>query len=198
MSVNELSEDLRDDPVPIVITDQHFRQIPVWVSLNSGRLKRAVVWLVLAHAVLGALYLLSLRHQLVVNRSESLPHYLYHASPGIKLQKGGLLAFYPPLSPLVKAHFGDNPVIFVKYVLGVEGDLVWRTSGGSVLVNGVFVGKIKKRSLRDELLDPGPLGRIPNGCFYAGSRHRHGFDSRYASIGFICGAQIYGGAQRLL
>jgi conjugal transfer pilin signal peptidase TrbI len=184
--------------VAIVITDEHFRQIPSWIVLNSARLKRAAIWLVFAHVVLGALYLLSFSHQLVVNRSESLPDYLYHASPSIMLEKGGLVAFYPPLSPLVKAHFGDNPVIFVKYVLGVEGDFVWRTAGGTVLVNGVVVGKIKKRSMRNELLDPGPLGRIPKGCYYAGSRYQHGFDSRYASIGFICGAQIYGGAQRLI
>lgn len=182
----------------VVLTDKHFRQIPGWLKRNHAQLKRGLIWLLLAHALLGALYLVSFKHQLIVNRSESLPDYLYHASPGIELHKGGLIAFYPPATPLVKAHFGENPVIFVKYILGVEGDIVWRAADGSVLVNGDVVGRLKHQSMRGELLDPGPVGRIPKGCFYAGSSYVHGFDSRYASIGLICGSQIYGGVERLL
>jgi conjugal transfer pilin signal peptidase TrbI len=184
--------------VEVVLTDKHVRQLPSWLKQNRTQVKRAVILLLFAHALFGGLYLLSFKHQLIVNRSESLPDYFYHASPSIDLHKGGLIAFYPPSTPLVKAHFGENPVVFVKYILGVEGDLVWRAADGSVLIDGDFVGKLKTRSMRGELLDPGPLGRIPKGCFYAGSTYVHGFDSRYASIGLICGSQIYGGAERLL
>ena len=98
----------------------------------------------------------------------------------------------------MRAHFGDINVSFVKQVLGVAGDVVSRDADGVVSINGVVVGRAKKRSMMNEALVPGPVGVIPDRCIYAGSGHRDGFDSRYAAIGFICADRIFGGAREVL
>ncbi|NJM50226.1 MAG: type VI secretion protein [Sphingomonadales bacterium] len=155
-------------------------------------------YLVIGHVALGLLYWLSTFYVFVVNRSDSLPDYLYYSSYDMPVEKGGYVAFYPKKTPLVRAHFGGESIIFVKHVFGVAGDVVTHSPQGDVLVNGDFVGKIKRSSMRGELLDEGPVGIIPKGCIYAGSLHKNGFDTRYAAIGYICSAQIYGGARPLL
>jgi conjugal transfer pilin signal peptidase TrbI len=38
----------------------------------------------------------------------------------------------------------------------------------------------------------GPTGVIPQGCYYVGSPHKDGFDSRYAAIGYACSNKIVG------
>jgi conjugal transfer pilin signal peptidase TrbI len=96
-----------------------------------------------------------------------------------------------PATPLIKAHFGKHPAPFGKLVYGVAGDLVTR-EGSNVLVNGAHVAQVKPLSKRGEVLRPGPLGRVPEGCFFVGSPHKDGFDSRYADIGWVCKSQIFG------
>ena len=60
------------------------------------------------------------------------------------------------------------------------------------------IGHLKPRTLTGEVLIPGPVGRIPEGCYYMGSAHKDGFDSRYAAIGFVCRRQIVGVATKVL
>ena len=62
----------------------------------------------------------------------------------------------------------------------------------SVSVNGARVAHLKPLSKRGERLVPGPVGRVPPGCYFMGSPHPDGFDSRYADIGWVCGPQIVG------
>lgn len=138
------------------------------------------------------------QHRLYWNQSQSLPGYLYYAAPGMSLVRGGEVAFRPPPTGLVLAHFGKDPVTFVKLVLGVPGDMIARDSAGQVLINGRFVGQLKPRTHWGEVLQPGPLGVIPKGCIYAGSTRPDGFDSRYAAIGLVCAPQLIGPARRLL
>jgi len=47
-------------------------------------------------------------------------------------------------------------------------------------------------------LKAGPTGRVPDGCYYMGSPHKDGFDSRYAAIGFVCDRQIVGVSRRVI
>lgn len=137
-------------------------------------------------------------HEFIVNLSVSLPGYLYLSAKGSPIDKGGFVAFDPGHSSLVVRHFGGKRIIFVKKVMGVAGDIVRRDSNRNVFVNNVFVGRAKPKTIQGEPLVPGPVGRIPNGCIYAGSTHVNGLDSRYSAIGFICGAQIYGAAKEIL
>jgi len=49
-----------------------------------------------------------------------------------------------------------------------------------------------------ERLVPGPTGVIPRGCYFVGSPHKDGFDSRYAAIGFACANKIVGVGKPIL
>ena len=46
-------------------------------------------------------------------------------------------------------------------------------------------------------LHKGPEGPIPDGCFYTGTSHPRGLDSRYAEIGFVCRGQILGSGRAI-
>ena len=46
-------------------------------------------------------------------------------------------------------------------------------------------------------LTRGPEGVIPEGCYYTGTSHPRGLDSRYGEIGFVCRGQILGLASDL-
>ena len=70
--------------------------------------------------------------------------------------------------------------------------------GSVVRINGAEVSRLKPVSSRGEPLEPGPTGRIPEHCYYVGTEHKDGLDSRYADIGFVCSARIIGTGDSLL
>jgi len=76
-------------------------------------------------------------------------------------------------------------------------DVVTREDG-VVRINGGQVARLKRVSSRGEPLAPGPTGRIPEGCYYLGTEHKDGLDSRYADIGFVCAKSIIGTGDSLL
>ena len=131
------------------------------------------------------------RHAFLINVSPSLPNWAFVLETRLPPARGALVFFKPPASPLLTAHFGKDPQLFGKYAYGVGGDVVTR-DGRTFLVNGRVVGVAKPVSKRGEALAPGPTGRIPDGCYYVGTPHVDGFDSRYAAIGWVCGAQVVG------
>ncbi len=64
-----------------------------------------------------------------------------------------------------------------------------------------FLQKIAARLDETRLgiaLHKGPEGPIPDGCFYTGTSHPRGLDSRYADIGFVCRGQILGSGRAIL
>lgn len=130
-------------------------------------------------------------HALVINQTESLPNWAFMVDLGRMPVRGDYVLFAPPLDPLVVKHFGAKPQPFAKIVYGVAGDVVTR-KGAIVSVNGKPVGRLKPFSRQGEPLAAGPVGTIPRGCYYAGSPHKDGFDSRYAAIGFVCRRAIVG------
>ena len=65
-------------------------------------------------------------------------------------------------------------------------------------VNGQAVAKAKLKSRFGEPLALGPTGRVPQGCYFVTSKHKDGFDSRYAAIGWICGPRILGVGRPIL
>ena len=137
------------------------------------------------------------RHLVLINASASLPNWAFLVERGDQPQRGGYAVFAAARTPLIVAHFGKNPPPFTKIVYGVPGDMVTRADDW-VSVNGTRIAHLKPFSKRGERLAPGPVGRVPQGCYYLGSPHPDGFDSRYADIGWVCARQIIGNASAVL
>ena len=136
-------------------------------------------------------------HAVLINTTESLPNWAFFIDKGRLPERGDFVVFNPPGTALITAHFGSTPAPFAKRALGVPGDLVTR-SGNAVQINGETVATLKPRTKRGETLLPGPTGRIPKRCYYLGTAHADGFDSRYAEIGFVCAGRIVGTGDALL
>ena len=136
-------------------------------------------------------------HTILINTTTSLPNWAFVLDHEHEPARGALVFFDPPSSPLVTAHFGAHPSAFGKRVYGVGGDVVTRVDR-TFFVNGHQVGVAKPLSTRGEPLALGPTGVIPRGCFFVGSGHKDGFDSRYAAIGWICMKRVFGTGTAIL
>ena len=162
--------------------------------LTRPALLTALVALPLA---LGSLAAFRDDHALLINASPSLPNWAFWLDRNAPIGRGTLIFFEAPRSELVARHFGESPQLFGKRVLGVPGDRVTH-EGPDVFING---RKVATRLLATRLgivLAPGPEGTIPPGCFYAGSDHPRGLDSRYGAIGFVCRGRIFGSGRAIL
>ena len=163
------------------------------------RLKRPVVLTALVALPLALASVAAFRddHALLINASPSLPNWAFWLDRNAPIDRGTLIFFEAPRSELVARHFGESPQLFGKRVLGVPGDNVSHR-GPDVFING---RKVATRLLATRLgivLAPGPEGTIPPGCYYAGSDHPRGLDSRYAAIGFVCRGRIFGSGRAIL
>lgn len=153
-------------------------------------------WLLLAGGVLLCLTLSALQqwrssHVLLINLTQSLPNWAFLIERGRVPARGDYIFFQPPRGALLRRHFGEKRQPFGKLVLGMPGDVVAH-QGPLVTINGRPVVTMKPRTRLGEPLTPGQIGPVPRGCYFAGSAHKDGFDSRYAEIGFVCGRQIIG------
>lgn len=142
-------------------------------------------------------------HLFLINRSPSLPNWAYVVERGGEPSRGAVSFFMPRRNKLVVSHFGEVPAAFGKIAYGVPGDRIERIDGRVFVVPAgagqrVQVGVLKPLSSRGEPLEAGPTGVIPEGCYYMGSPHKDGFDSRYAAIGFVCRGQIVGTATKVI
>lgn len=160
---------------------------------RSSGLRRWAAIGILASILAGSQALASWRdaHGLLINTTESLPNWAFFIERGKVPKRGDFVVFAPPHSAIVVSHFGAKPAPFTKIAYGLPGDVVSR-DGNVVKVNGSVVGKLKPLTKRGEVLTPGPVGVIPDRCFYLGTPHKDGFDSRYADIGFVCADRIVG------
>ena len=157
-------------------------------------LSALVVGVPLARAPLDAF---SKDHALLLNASPSLPNWAFWLDKHTPIARGSLVFFEPGPSELVARHFGQGPQLFGKRVLGVPGDLVTH-EGMAVLINGRQVATRVVRTRLGVPLTRGPAGEIPEGCFYVGTDHPRGLDSRYGAIGFVCSRQIVGSGRAIL
>jgi conjugal transfer pilin signal peptidase TrbI len=136
-------------------------------------------------------------HVFLINTTGSLPNWAFlirrHAVPA----RGDYVFFDPPQGPLMRRHFGAKPQMFGKIVYGMPGDVVAHR-GALVTINGRTVAHMKPLTRFGEPLTPGTTGVIPNSCYFAGSPHPDGFDSRYAEIGLVCARQIIGVGEPIL
>lgn len=157
----------------------------------GNRLLGAAFLIFLAGTGYSALDAFHRNHALMINATDSLPNWAFYMTRTTVLKRGDYVSFTPPRHPLVLSHFGATPPMFAKIIYGMPGDIVSR-SRTTVMINGKIIGHTKPFSKRGELLVPGPTGIIPEGCYYAGTPAKDGFDSRYAAIGFVCARQIFG------
>ena len=130
-------------------------------------------------------------HAFLINATQSLPNWAFLIDRGVEPKRGDYVCFDPPHDPLILRHFGERPAMFGKRVYGVGGDTVTRV-GRTFFVNGREVAIAKTISHMGEALALGPIGRIPAGCYFVGSPHKDGLDSRYAAVGWPCDNRIVG------
>ena len=150
-----------------------------------------------AALVLSTLSAFARDHALMINASPSLPYWAVWLTRGAMPQRGNIILFDPPASPLLVRHFGSEPKPFGKRVSGVPGDVVTE-KGRAYFVNGRLVARAKPTSRLGEPLALGPTGRVPPGCYFVTTEHKDGFDSRYAAIGWICRPRILGVGRPIL
>ena len=160
------------------------------------------LWLLLGVFVAGSVTLSALsrwrdEHMLLINSSDSLPNWAFLIHRGTRPAKGDYVFFDPPQGALLRRHFGERPQLFGKIVYGMAGDIVAH-EGSDVTINGVRVAHMKAVTRLGEPLTPGVTGPVPRGCYFVGTPHPDGFDSRYAEIGFVCGRQIVGTGEPVL
>ena len=175
---------------------------PSLSSRIGGMLTRVPRLTLLAGLCAGALALAATTefaesHALMINASPSLPYWAIWLDRRGTPARGDLIVFVPPRSSLVMRHFGAKPEPFGKRVLGVAGDQVTEMDR-QFYVNGKPVALAKLTSRLGEPLPLGPTGTIPKDCYFVGSEHKDGFDSRYAAIGWICKAQVIGVGRPIL
>lgn len=130
-------------------------------------------------------------HALLINATESLPNWAFVIHRNKTPALGDHIFFMPHQTALIRRHFGTKTRIFGKLVYGTPGDVVSH-EGTNVLINGKPVARMKSRTRQGEQLTPGAIGPIPADCYYVGTPHKDGFDSRYAEIGPVCTRQIVG------
>ncbi|WP_449470020.1 S26 family signal peptidase [Sphingobium chungangianum] len=169
---------------------------------RSGWRPSKRLWAILGLLVLTSISLTTIAdwredHALLINASESLPNWAFVIHRNRAPERGDYVFFDPPANALVRRHFGDAPRMFGKIVYGMPGDTVAHV-GADVAVNGKWVGRMKPRTRFGEPLTPGATGIVPQGCYYVGTPHKDGFDSRYREIGFVCAPQIVGTGEPVL
>lgn len=130
-------------------------------------------------------------HAFLINATDSLPNWAFLIENDRTPERGQYVFFNPPRSALVARHFGAEPSMFGKIVYGAPGDVVTRR-GRTFYVEGRPVAVAKERSKDGEPLALGPTGTLPPGCYFVGTPHRDGFDSRYGEIGWICRERLVG------
>jgi conjugal transfer pilin signal peptidase TrbI len=136
-------------------------------------------------------------HALLLNASPSLPNWAFWLDKRAPIERGSLIFFEPPPSTRLPNICGSGPKWVSTSVLGLPGDVVSH-EGMDVFVNGE---KIATRLAVTRLgipLTRGPAGTIPANCYYTGTDHPRGLDSRYGAIGFVCAGQILGSGRAIL
>ena len=136
-------------------------------------------------------------HAFLINASPSLPNWAFWLDKHAPITRGSLIFFEPPQSELVETHFGEGQQMFGKRVLGVPGDVVSHDDE-AVFINGKKVATLLEATRLGVALTRGPEGTIPEDCYYTGTDHPRGLDSRYGEIGFVCRGQILGSGRAIL
>ena len=151
----------------------------------------------LALLAVGSLRAWSESHAFMINASDSLPNWAFVVDGGRFPERGDYVIFHPGNDPLTREYFGEAPSPFAKIAYGLPGDVISREDQ-RVLVNGEVIATLKPATKRGDRLTAGPLGVVPQGCVFAATPHKDGFDSRYSHIGFVCADRLVGVGEAIL
>ncbi len=147
---------------------------------------------ILALGVLKAIYAWSQTHYILINQTQSLPHWAFIVEKGVLPGKGDMVAFTPGPNP-----YYPEDIAFVKVVRGVGGDMVTH-EGVDVAINGERLGPNKALTGANPNVTPVDPGTVPEGLFFVWSPSPDSFDSRYKEIGYVGQGRIIGRARPLL
>lgn len=125
-------------------------------------------------------------YTIVINISSSLPQRIFWVNKGQLPSLGQHVLFKNPIK------YSEHNTM-IKIVGGMIGDIV-EIHGEQISVRGKLIGIIKKRSLKGELLNPGPQGQIKAKQLFVYGLHPDSLDSRYQRIGWIKYEDIVGTA----
>lgn len=168
---------------------------------KAQRFLRSKIFIILVLAVVWQGYTSlsrwSEQHAFMINLSESLPNWGLFVESGRFPERGEYVVFHPGDDPLTVQYFGKEPSPFAKIAYGIPGDEISH-AGSDVLVNGEKIASLKPLTLKGDALTVGPTGVVPDGCVFAATPHKDGFDSRYSHIGFVCRDRLVGTAQPVL
>lgn len=160
--------------------------------------------LYLGYAAIGAIILIlssisdwRKQHMAMINATPSLPNWAFIVDIGKTPSRGDYIVFDMKQTELVRSVFGDTAQPWVKFAYGIAGDRV-TVSGQMVLINGKPIARAKSFSRKAMPLHIAQTGVIPRGCYYVGTPHVDGFDSRYADVGLVCRHQVIGTARPIL
>ncbi len=160
---------------------------------HSGR----VVWVISASLMIGLVLnminFFDFRYQVAFNTSASVDGFIFLIDRKRTVSKGDLVAFYPPIQG---GNFINNK--FLKYVVGVDRDVVTVNKNNDFFINGEPLGRAKTTSKDGRTLLASTGGTIPKGFIFTWTPHPDSFDSRYQEIGLIHENDIIGRATRLL
>lgn len=170
---------------------------PTYKRLSTRGKLLALAALCGLFAAVSALDEWSKTHALMINATDSLPNWAFLVKSGAFPKRGDYVIFHPGFDPVTQKYFGEEPEAFAKIAFGLPGDVVTR-EGGNVLINEERIARFKPLTKRGDPLTKGPVGIVPEGCVFAATPHRDGFDSRYAHIGFVCHDRLVGTGQPIL
>lgn len=153
------------------------------------------LWICAGLLVLGAVrfvYDWSQNHYILINQTQSLPHWAFIVDKGVMPAKDDMVAFTPGPNP----YYPDD-IAFVKIVRGIGGDAV-SIEGTQIAINGETLGPIKALTGANTNVTAIEAGPVPSDAYFVWSADPDSFDSRYKEIGYVPEARIIGRARPLL
>ncbi|MEE9451941.1 MAG: signal peptidase I, partial [Gammaproteobacteria bacterium] len=156
------------------------------VSINKQQLSRIILVLGLAGACVALLMLAARFISIGINVTDSLPGKIFVIVKHSHVNKGDIIAFYPPDS-----HLHQAQDMLIKQIVGIPGDAVWQQDS-VYFINDEQVGFAFETTRKGLKLEPGPKGTIPEAHYFVATSHPYSFDSRYQEIGWINHNQIIG------
>lgn len=143
------------------------------------------IWLSLALA----LSLLTHRYHLAINRTQSLPYWLFVIDKTERaLHVGDFAAFEPKRSSV-----GGFRLTFVKEIACAPGQEL-TVENRDIFCDGQFIARAKTHSLKGEPLEAIAPGILGEDQYFVRGTHKDSFDSRYARFGLVDECRIKGRA----
>lgn len=168
------------------------------LAIKNPAFIRFLAVFIVSYFILGGIVLAACHgvfgYRLVWNITDSVKGLIFLVDTNDKrIVKGDLIAFQAPNTP-----FYDHDPSFIKYVYGVQGDIVQFDNAGNFSINGEFKGKAKPYSKGGIRLEHAAGGEIGAGKFFVGTPHKDSFDSRYKLIGNLDEKAVIGRPIRLI